>query len=425
MDYCRRHWKQNIEHAGTRSDMYDRTIVETIDYHRSMLTDKVRMQSYLRAIMHTVGPGDVVLDIGSGTGVLAYFACMAGAKRVYALEQDLVIELARAICNHNGFQDRVVFLNEWSDQVELPERADVLVTETIGNIGFEEGILGWIIDARERLLTQDGRIIPASVELVVAPIEIPDGYDFFNVWTNELYTLDLTPVRHVVANNLLGISLQPKMFLGQPATVIQAKPAFVESADVAGQNIFVAKRDGAVQGLGCWFRAELAPGISITNEPDVKRSSWTQLLLPLERPVAVSAGDRLHVQIQSSANGARWDWQVGLSHMAGSASVQTTHLGQLLRQTSQSDLAGKPVRSAEGEINLFILRMMDGSTEVEEIAKRTMTRFPLQFGSFNDVVAKVQQVANYYSHGANGQSSIGGVVSEEMLQVPKTKLKEV
>jgi hypothetical protein len=54
-----------------------------------------------------------------------------------------------------------------------------------------------------------------------------------------------------------------------------------------------------------------------------------------------------------------------------------------------------------------------------------MTRFPLQFGSFNDILAKVQQVANYYSHGANCQSPINWAVSEEMLQESKTKLTGV
>ena len=72
--------------------MYDRTILETVEYHRTMLADRVRMGSYLRAILKTVEPGDVVLDIGSGTGILAYFACMAGARRVYAVEQDPIVE---------------------------------------------------------------------------------------------------------------------------------------------------------------------------------------------------------------------------------------------------------------------------------------------------------------------------------------------
>jgi protein arginine N-methyltransferase 1 len=72
--------------------MYDRTILETVDYHHTMLADKVRMQRYLQAILKAVEPGDVVLDIGSGTGILAYFAPKACVKRVYTVKQELIIE---------------------------------------------------------------------------------------------------------------------------------------------------------------------------------------------------------------------------------------------------------------------------------------------------------------------------------------------
>ena len=79
--------------------MYDRTILETIEYHQTMLADKARMGSYLRAILQAVEPGDVVLDIGSGIGIPAYFACMAGARLVYAVNDTSShwVHLARGI----------------------------------------------------------------------------------------------------------------------------------------------------------------------------------------------------------------------------------------------------------------------------------------------------------------------------------------
>ncbi len=59
--------------------MYDKTPLEMLDFHRSMLVDEERCLGYVRAILDTVRPGDIVLDIGSGTGILALFACLAGA----------------------------------------------------------------------------------------------------------------------------------------------------------------------------------------------------------------------------------------------------------------------------------------------------------------------------------------------------------
>ena len=113
-----------------------------------MLEDRERTGGFLGAILNAVKPGDIVLDVGCGTGVLSYFACIAGARRVYAVEQGPIIELAKDICQHNGFQDQVIFCNDWSTNVDLPEQVDIIITETIGNLGFEEGILGWVIDAK-------------------------------------------------------------------------------------------------------------------------------------------------------------------------------------------------------------------------------------------------------------------------------------
>ena len=64
-------------------------------------------------------PGAVVVDLGSGTGVLGLMACQAGAKRVYSIEESSLIELARDICQANGFADRVRFIKGLSTRVDL------------------------------------------------------------------------------------------------------------------------------------------------------------------------------------------------------------------------------------------------------------------------------------------------------------------
>ena len=157
--------------------MYDKTPLDLLEYHHSMLADKVRTQTFQRAIAQQVRPGDVVMDIGCGSGILSYFACMAGAKRVYAIEKGPMFELAKMLCQQNGFSDKVVFINEWSTKVTLPEPADVLLTETIGNIGFDEGIIGWILDAKKRNLKPDARIVPHTLTLCAVPIQTKKYYD--------------------------------------------------------------------------------------------------------------------------------------------------------------------------------------------------------------------------------------------------------
>ncbi len=383
--------------------MYDRSILSTIEYHHAMLADDVRMQSYLQAILKAVEPGDIVLDIGSGTGILAYFACMAGARHVYAVEQDPLIGLAEAISHQNGFQDRITFINDWSDHVELPQPVDVLVTETIGNMGFEEGVLGWIIDARDRLLAENGRIVPRSVELVMVPTEDPGGLAFLHDWQEESYTLDLSPVGGIVANNLIWHSLSPKSFLSAPAVVAQAELVAVESSEISGEAQFVASRDGEVHGLGCWFRSTLVSGITISNGPPFNTPSWTQILLPMERPLPVSAGDCLHVQVQASANGAHWHWQVGREREEMEIISQSTLAGRLRVQSDQSDSEQKPLRSVEGEVDFFILQMMDGSTTVKEIARHAAAKFPLQFGGFDEAFDHVHHVSEFYGRRTNKQ----------------------
>ena len=70
--------------------------------HEEMLSDTVRIDAYHRAVHRNVGPGDVVVDLGSGTGILAFLAVRAGASKVYAVEHSDVIELAREIARHNA-----------------------------------------------------------------------------------------------------------------------------------------------------------------------------------------------------------------------------------------------------------------------------------------------------------------------------------
>ncbi|HEX6912250.1 MAG TPA: 50S ribosomal protein L11 methyltransferase, partial [Longimicrobium sp.] len=102
---------------------------ETYDLagYGAMAGDRVRMKAYAAAIARAVRPGDVVLDVGAGTGVFSLLACRAGARRVYAVEPADAIHTARELARENGFADRIDFIQGVSTAIGLPEKADVVV----------------------------------------------------------------------------------------------------------------------------------------------------------------------------------------------------------------------------------------------------------------------------------------------------------
>ncbi len=140
-----------------------------------MLNDRRRTHGFLRAIRDMVKPEDVVIDLGTGTGVLAIGAARAGAKHVYAIEMTGMADIAQAMFAANGLSDRITLLRGRSNDLELPGgvKANVLITETVGDGPFGEGILESVADARQRLLAPGARIIPVGITVGVVPLTLP------------------------------------------------------------------------------------------------------------------------------------------------------------------------------------------------------------------------------------------------------------
>ncbi|MDP2600584.1 MAG: 50S ribosomal protein L11 methyltransferase, partial [Deltaproteobacteria bacterium] len=140
--------------------------------HAEMVFDLERSLPLIRAIEKTVRPGDVVVDLGCGLGVLSFAAVNAGAKRVYAIDVDSgALDFAQWQAKQLGMEKRICFFNDHSYHVDLSEKADLLIQETIGRLAFDENFLPTLIDAKKRFLKPSGKIIPAKVALVGAPVD--------------------------------------------------------------------------------------------------------------------------------------------------------------------------------------------------------------------------------------------------------------
>ena len=147
-----------------------------ISAYGEMIADRVRMDAYAGALRRKVHPGSVVLDIGTGTGILALLACQCGARRVYAIEPGDCIQVAREVAAANHCADRLVFIQDVSSRVTLPERADVIVSDLHGALPLFESHLPAIVDARQRLLAPGGALIPRQDTLWAVPVSAPDLY---------------------------------------------------------------------------------------------------------------------------------------------------------------------------------------------------------------------------------------------------------
>lgn len=288
---------------------YDDSAIGSFDFHDSMLADTQRTESFLKAIMSTVKAGDAVVDIGSGTGVLSMFAAMAGARMVYAIEREPIIHVAREIAETNGLADRITFIEASSEDVELPELADVVVSETIGSIGLDEGIMQLAADARRRLAKPGAAFIPSQVDVRAALVDVPRDFEPVNRWSDRLLTLDFSALRRIVVNSVMWAEISPAAVMSEASTMIRGAVGS-DSLEFENADAFVRK-DGFVHGIGVWFSADLAPGITISNAPPNGVPSWDQGLLAVDEAFSVSRGELVPIELVASYDGSQWDWQIG------------------------------------------------------------------------------------------------------------------
>lgn len=148
------------------------------NWYVPMLGDRLRNQAYRTAITRAVADKAprLTLDIGAGNGLLSMMAAQAGAERVIACEsQRTIAEVGAETLAANGFADRVALVEKDCRQLrvaeDLPERADLAVFELFDCSLIGEGILHFLAYAREHLLDEDARFLPAGAVLRAMVIE--------------------------------------------------------------------------------------------------------------------------------------------------------------------------------------------------------------------------------------------------------------
>lgn len=276
-----------------------------------MVEDRVRIEAYREAIKETVSPGNSVVDIGTGIGILAFFACQANAKRVYAIEKSSVINVARTLSRVNRFDEKVVFIHKLSTEVELPEKVDLLVTETLGTFGLDENILRYVIDGRDRFLKTGGKLIPSNIKLFLAAVESPNAYRYVSFWDKKLYRLELEPARVEAAKTPYEYLFDSSEILCEPVMIYNFDLYNVSQTGFEEICTFRAKRNGMMHGWAGWFEAQLSANISISTAPDMPETHWKQIYFPSVVPIRVIKGEKFKLRVKaiSKESATFWGWQ--------------------------------------------------------------------------------------------------------------------
>lgn len=373
-----------------------------LDEHRLYLSDTARLGAFRRAIAETIRPDDVVLDLGTGTGILGMMACRAGAARVYAVDSGAMAGLAREIVSANGLEGRMTVLRVHSTQTSLPEPVTVILTDQIGNFGFNAGLFEYMADARERFLAPNGRTIPMWVELWTAPVEHDLIRQQVAFWTKQPEHFNYEPAAAIARSTGYPIEMTPDQLLGPAsATIRVAPPAAI--TPVSGTSAAVVTRAGMLDGVAGWFRAGLSPSVVMTNAPgEADRINRRPVVFPLSSPRPVAPGDRVVTRLRVIAPMSIVEWRVTVTPLDGSAEWSdrgSTFAGLLM---SHEDLSHtrpdwQPSLTAWGHARRTVLELCDGTRPLSEIEQLLQQRHPEVVTSAASAAVFVAEVVMHYA----------------------------
>jgi type II protein arginine methyltransferase len=275
-------------------------------WHFSIVRDLGRNEAYERALRHFVTPDTIVLEIGTGTGLLAMMAARAGARHVYSCEMEpWVAEAAWEIIARNGYADRVTVIPKKSTDLvvgeDIPAPVDLLVSEILDNSLLGEGVLPTMEDALDRLVRPGAPVLPVQV---AARCALVDSSWAMESWLGDVDGFDLSAFNHLaplaghlnvkgrILDNALSDDVEILRFdFNLPASYL------AETKEVA----LTVRRDGIVHGVLQWIWLGFTENIQYDNRPPAE-TNWNPIFYVFPEPRRVHAGDTVRLMVEHDHN---------------------------------------------------------------------------------------------------------------------------
>lgn len=303
-------------------------------YHqKEMLSDCVRMDAYHDSIFKNFKhfKDKVILDVGTGSGILAIWAAQAGAKKVYAVEATKMADHARRLAAGNGVENIVEVIEGSIEDIELPEKVDVIISEWMGYFLIRESMFDSVINARDRWLKPTGIMYPSHARMWLAPMKTGLGkiklQDYENVmvdWdafvqdTQDYYGVDMSVLtdpfqeeqKKYYLQTVLWNNLHPTQIVGTPVIVKEFDCRTATLHDVASVHSSFQMRlwesGMKLSGFAGWFDVHFKGSagdpadqiVELTTAPSANKSThWGQQVFLLHPPLDYESGDVLEGEL--------------------------------------------------------------------------------------------------------------------------------
>ncbi|KAL7259832.1 hypothetical protein ACSBR1_005658 [Camellia fascicularis] len=301
-------------------------------YHqKEMLCDRVRMDAYYNAVFQNKHhfSGKTVLDVGTGSGILAIWAGQAGARKVYAVEATKMSEHARALVKANNLQGVVEVIEGSIEDITLPEKVDVIISEWMGYFLLRESMFDSVICARDRWLKPTGSMYPSHARMWLAPIRSGlgdqkmndyegsmDDWFYFLDETKTYYGVDMSALtkpfseeqKKYYLQTSLWNNLHPNQLIGSAAMIKEIDCSMATVNDIldvrASMSSLITTEETRLCGFAGWFDVHFRGSkenpaqheIELTTAPSEDYSThWGQQVFLLHPSIHVSEGDNLAI----------------------------------------------------------------------------------------------------------------------------------
>lgn len=366
-----------------------------------MIADPVRAPAYESAMRKAIQPGAIVVDLGAGTGAFSLLACRLGAGHVYAIESNPVVAIARESAEANGYADRITVLDRFSTAVTLPEKADVLVSDLRGTMPLFSQHIPSIVDARTRLLREDGIQIPERDELWVGLVHDEVAWrEVSEPWT--AFDLDMSAGRRYAVNSMQSRRVKPDRLVLEPRRWATLDYRTITRPSVAGTAEWNVDKPSTIDGLCLWFTAHLMDGISYSTSPRDEETVYGATFMPLAEVVELASGDAVAVRLRADlvAGTYIWTW---ITEVRGDGGVRTMRQSSfmaapppLIGLAERSEIAS-PEPSDRGRAAAAALQLLDGRNTLGFIADELVGGFPKVFTARAAALRFVADLAEQYA----------------------------